>query len=175
MHLPHIIRAAALLALPCLAYAVDFATEVHPILASRCAPCHGGQKPAAGLSLASRAAALAGGVSGPAVAPGDSAGSLLIAKVSGQRGAIMPASGEPLTAAQIATLRAWIDTGAIWPEAAPIPAGWVAPIAPSQPDLPAGPEPHPIDRFIAAYFAKHSIAFPDPAPDAQFARRVYFD
>jgi hypothetical protein len=169
MHLSRIIRAAALLALPGLAQAVDFATEVHPILATRCTPCHSGAKPAAGLSFASRALALA------AITPGDSAASLLIQKVTGERGAIMPASGEPLTAAQIATLRAWIDEGAVWPEAAPIPTGWVAPVAPSQPDLPTGPEPHPVDRFIAAYFAKHAIAFPAPAPDAQFARRVYFD
>jgi hypothetical protein len=175
MHLPRIIRAATLLALPGLAQAVDFATEVHPILAARCAPCHSGEKPAAGLSLISRALALTGGVSGPAILPGDSSGSLLIEKVSGQRGAIMPASGEPLTAAQIATLRAWIDAGAVWPETTPAPAGWVAPIAPRQPDMPAGSEPHPIDRFIAAYFAKHAMAFPSPASDARFARRAYFD
>ncbi len=138
MHLPRIIRAAAVLAFPCLAHAVDFAVEVHPILAARCAPCHSGAKPAAGLSLTTRALALTGGASGPAIVPGNSDASLLIAKVSGQRGAIMPASGEPLTAAQIATLRAWIDAGADWPEdcADRIPAGWVAPIAPRQPRLP---------------------------------------
>ena len=28
----------------------------------------------------------------------------------------MPAAGEPLTAEQIATLRAWVDEGAVWPE-----------------------------------------------------------
>jgi Protein of unknown function (DUF1549)/Protein of unknown function (DUF1553)/Planctomycete cytochrome C len=175
MHLPRIIRAAAVLAFPCLAYAVDFAVEVHPILAARCAPCHSGAKPAAGLSLTTRALTLTGGASGPAIVPGNSGASLLIAKVSGQRGAIMPASGEPLTAPQIAALRAWIDAGAVWPETTPIPAGWVAPIAPSQPRLPEGGEPHPVDRFIAAYFAKHAIAFPAAVPDARFARRVYFD
>jgi hypothetical protein len=179
MHLPRIIRAAALLALPGLAQAADFATEVHPILAARCAPCHSGAKPAAGLSLASRALALTGGASGPAMVPGNSGGSVLIQKVSGQRGAIMPAAGEPLTAAQIATLRAWIDAGAVWPETTPgtegTPAGWVAPIAPRQPDLPTGEEAHPVDRFIAAYFAQHAMAFPAVAPDARFARRVYFD
>ena len=175
MHLPRTIRAATLLALPCLAQAVDFATEVHPILAARCAPCHSGTKPAAGLSLTSRELMLAGGASGPAIVPGASGASLLIEKVSGQRGAIMPASGEPLTAAQIATLRVWIDAGAVWPETAPIPSGWLAPIAPSQPDLPSGSEPHPVDRFIAAYFAKHAITFPAPASDARFVRRAYFD
>ena len=65
----------------------------------------------------------------------------------------MPASGEPLTVA----------------ETAPIPPGWVAPIAPHQPDLPVGREPHPVDRFIAAYFAKHALAFPPPATAALLA------
>ena len=88
----------------------------------------------------------------------------------------MPASGEPLTAAQIATLRAWIDAGAVWPEtaAAYLRAG-SRPSRPASPSLPEGSEPHPIDRFIAAYFAKHAIAFPAAASDARFARRVYFD
>jgi hypothetical protein len=175
MHLPRFIRVATLLALPGPAQAADFATEVHPILAARCAPCHSGAKPAAGLSLTSRVLALSGGASGPAIVPGNSGGSMLIEKVSGQRGAIMPASGEPLMAAQIATLRAWIDAGAVWPETAPAPSGWTAPIAPRQLDPPESSEPHPVDRFIAAYFAKHAIAFPTVAPDARFARRVYFD
>ena len=169
MRLSRVIRLAALVALPALVQALDFASEVHPILAARCVPCHSGGKPAAGLSLTSRASALA------AIEPGNSGASLLIQKVSGQRGAIMPASGEPLTAAQIATLRAWIDAGAVWPDTAPILAGWVAPIAPREADVPAGEEPLPVDRFIAAYFAKHSITFPAVAPDARFARRVYFD
>jgi len=175
MRLSLIVRAAALLAWPALAQTVDFATQVHPILAARCVPCHSGTKPAAGLSLSNRASLLGGGASGPAIVPGDGGASLLIEKVSGHRGAIMPASGEPLTAAQIETLRAWIDAGAAWPETAPIPAGWVAPIAPSQPDLPAGSEPHPVDRFIAAYFAAHQMSFPAVASDARFARRIYFD
>jgi len=175
MHLSRIIPAAALLALPSQAHAVDFAIEVHPILAARCAPCHSGAKPAAGLSITSRALVIAGGASGPAIVPGNGGASLLIEKVSGQRGAIMPASGEPLTPAQIATLRAWIDAGAVWPETSPIPSAWAAPIAPRQPDLPAGREPHPVDRFVAAYFAQHAMAFPAPSPDARFARRVYFD
>ena len=177
MHVSRIIRAAAaaVLALPGLALAVDFATQVHPILAGRCVPCHSGATPPAGLLLTSRASLLTGGASGPALVPGNSGASLLIQKITGQRGAIMPASGEPLTAAQIATLRAWIDAGAVWPEPAPIPAGWIAPIAPRRPDLPQSREPHPVDRFIAAYFAQHGMAFPAVVSDARFARRVYFD
>ena len=183
MHLHAITAAAAVLAgfgLAPVAQAVDFATEVHPILASRCAPCHSGAKPTGGLSLASRALALGGGVNGPAIVPGHSGESLLIQRVSGQRGAIMPASGERLTASQIATLRAWIDEGAVWPEAVVSASqkagnGWVATIAPRQPDLPAGAKSHPIDRFIEAYFGKHRMAFPAPAADSIFIRRAYFD
>ena len=175
MNLRGVLRAATLFALPSLVQAVDFATQVHPILAARCAPCHSGAKPAAGLSLASRATALSGGVSGPAIVSGKSGESLLIEKVSGKKGAIMPAAGEPLTASQIGILRAWIDEGAVWPEIPASSAGWVAPIAPRRPELPGGTEAHPIDRFLAAYFAKHDMAFPAQAGDAVFARRVYFD
>ena len=92
MKLGYAIGAAALLGLPGLAQAVDFATEVHPILASRCAGCHSGARPAGGLSLASRALALSGGITGPAIEPGNGEDSLLIQKVSGKKGAIMPAS-----------------------------------------------------------------------------------
>jgi Protein of unknown function (DUF1549)/Protein of unknown function (DUF1553)/Planctomycete cytochrome C len=155
---------------------VDFSTEVHPILASRCAVCHSGAKPAGGLSLVNRTLALSGGVSGPVIKPGNGAASLLIKRVSGKKGILMPAGGEPLTGAQIATLRAWIDAGAIWPE---IPAGTFAvgasPIAPRRPALPRGREGHPIDRFIAAYFDKHATAIPATVRDARFARRVYYD
>ena len=152
MNLRGVLRAATLLALPNLVQAVDFATQVHPILA------------------------LSGGASGPAIVPGKSGESLLIEKVSGKKGAIMPAAGEPLTASQIGILRAWIDEGAVWPET-PVGAtsGWVAPIAPRRPELPGGTEAHPIDHFLAVYFAKHDMAFPAPAGDAVFARRVYFD
>jgi hypothetical protein len=170
------IGAAGLVGLPGLAQAVDFATEVHPILASRCDVCHSGAKPAGGLSLASRALALSGGTSGPAIEPGNGAESLLIQKVSGKKGATMPAGGEPLSAAQIATLRAWIDQGAVWPENPVAPAaGWSAPIAPRRPEAPVDGEEHPIDRFVAAYFAKHAMTFPATAGDARFARRVYYD
>lgn len=172
---PSAIVAVVLMASPVLARAADFATEVHPILAARCAPCHSGAQPAAGLSITSRASLLAGGTHGPAIEPGNSSGSLLMLKVTGQRGAVMPASGAPLSGDQIAALRAWIDAGALWPEAATIPAGWVAPIAPRQPELPTGGDPHPVDRFIGAYFAQHALPFPAPVADALFARRVYFD
>jgi len=159
------------------ATAADFATQIHPILAARCAPCHSGDKPPAGLSFASRETALKGGKSGTAFKPGDSKSSLMILKVTHQKGLMMPPTGEPLSSEQIALLKTWIDEGAVWPDtsAASSTTAWVAPIAPRLPAVPEGRESNPIDRFVAAYFAKNNGEFPQPVPDAVFARRVYLD
>jgi Protein of unknown function (DUF1549)/Protein of unknown function (DUF1553)/Planctomycete cytochrome C len=159
------------------ASAVDFATQVHPILASRCAPCHSGDKAPAGLSFANRGSALKGGASGPAITPGDSEHSLMILKITGRKGAIMPAAGGPLSAEQISILKSWIDEGAVWPDSASVAGSnaWEAPIAPRRPPIPEGPEENSIDRFIAAYFAERHVEMPKPVSDALFARRVYFD
>ncbi|MGA7412429.1 MAG: DUF1549 domain-containing protein [Bryobacteraceae bacterium] len=55
-------------------------------------------------------------------------------------------------------------------------SGWVAPIAPRHPDVPAGVEPNPVDRFINDYLRRHNLPVGQPVgPDAVFARRVYFD
>src|SRR6516165_3413879 len=55
-----------------------FEKDVRPLLAARCQECHGPAKVKGGLRLDSRAAALAGGRSGPAVVPGQPDESLLI-------------------------------------------------------------------------------------------------
>src|SRR4051794_3335363 len=55
-----------------------FEKEVRPVLVARCHSCHGNGKKKGGLSLASRAALLKGGDSGPAVVPGKPDASLLI-------------------------------------------------------------------------------------------------
>ncbi|MFO0947871.1 MAG: DUF1549 domain-containing protein [Planctomycetota bacterium] len=45
-----------------------------------------------------------------------------------------------------------------------------------KPSLPNGkPDDHPIDRFLAAYFQKHSVVTDNAVDDAVFARRVYLD
>src|SRR5712692_2781797 len=96
---------------------VDFARDVQPILQRACAVCHNDTLVQGGLSLASRAAALKGGVSGPAVVPGDGASSLLIKRLGAVPGLPrMPMGLPPLTETDIATLRAWIDAGAPWPD-----------------------------------------------------------
>ena len=99
---------------------IDFKRDIEPILVGRCYSCHGPKSQISGLRLDVRDAALKGGDSGvAAVVPGRSSESPLIRYVSSSDPkAVMPPSGERLTAAQIETLRNWIDQGAEWPEGA---------------------------------------------------------
>src|SRR4051794_795906 len=84
---------------------VDFARDVRPILEARCYPCHGPTRQRSGLRLDTRAGALKGG------------DSPLVQLVSGEdEGLRMPPKGQGLSAAEVATLRRWIDQGASWPE-----------------------------------------------------------
>ena len=87
------------------ALAVDFESDVLPILEEHCQICH--LEPAqAGLRLDTPASILEGGHSGPAIVPGVPDASLLLMQiVSGQ----MPFGEEKLSDAKIDTIRDWID------------------------------------------------------------------
>ena len=78
---PHTTRLSTrLAALAALAVVTATATadEATDILAARCVRCHGGAKAKNGLRLDSRAAAIRGGDTGPAVVPGIPEESLLV-------------------------------------------------------------------------------------------------
>ena len=98
---------------------VDFVQDIQPIFSQHCYRCHGSDKQEGELRWDVKSAALKGGASGPAIVPGDSAGSRMIRLVAGlERDLIMPKKGERLTPIQIGLLRAWIDQGAHWPDTA---------------------------------------------------------
>src|SRR5688500_12176773 len=101
------------LALCCAAEPGDFATTVHPIPVSRCLSCHTADSGQAGLSLATREGMLKGGITGPALVPGDSARSLMVKRILGEAGNRMPMDGKPLPAAEIELIKQWIDAGAV--------------------------------------------------------------
>ena len=94
-----------------------FETKVRPIFVSHCYACHSADtKPAGGLRVDDYAGILRGGQSGPAVVPGDPEKSLIIQRVRHENPKRrMPKEGDPLTAAEIADLAAWIKAGAPWP------------------------------------------------------------
>lgn len=135
----------ALLALAGAAFAadapkVDFVKDIQPIFKASCVKCHGvnpkrpKKKPASELRLDDKAAALKGGKTGKDIVPGDAKDSLLFKLLTGP--VTMPVPGEdedkdvppmpkvkrgrkfaPLSDAQIALIRDWIDQGADWPDA----------------------------------------------------------
>jgi len=167
---------AVLLTFPAWAETVDFATTVHPIFAQRCAGCHGGANPQAGLSLASRNALLKGGITGPAIVSGNSSESLLVQRVNGKAGQLMPLGGPKLTAAEIKSLSDWIDQNAPWTDVEAKPSiAWDPPLAPRRPAVPESKYPNPIDRFLDVYFQSKNVSFTLPVSDNLFARRAYMD
>ena len=172
------------------AAAVDYVRDIKPLLQTHCWACHGATKQEGGLRLDTAAALRAGGDSGPALAAGNSAESLILAAVRGDDGWQMPAEGAPLTAEQIYLLAAWIDRGAPAPEDEtpddpyahwsfrPIerPAVPWSDAAPGDAGTAAGPTPRsPIDAFVAARQHVAGVLPFDPAPPHVLLRRVYLD
>jgi mono/diheme cytochrome c family protein len=162
---------------PPASHAVNFSKEIKPLFQASCVTCHGRGKAKGGFRLDTRETALKGGDSGPALLPGKSADSLLIALVQGvDPDNVMPKKGSRLTAEQIGLLRAWIDQGAPWD--AQVNLGRVEPVnlKPRLPAIPAATKAaNPIDRFLGPYFAAHNIRPPKPVTDRLFARRAYLD
>ncbi|MDQ6705746.1 MAG: DUF1549 domain-containing protein, partial [Acidobacteriota bacterium] len=144
--------------------------------AQRCVGCHGGANPQAGLSLTTRNATLKGGITGPAIVPGNGSESLLIKRVSGKACQLMPLSGPKLTAVEIKSLSDWIDQNAPWTDvAAKAPETWNPPLAPRRPAAPESKYQNPVDRFLDVYFESKNVPFAQPVPDNLFARRAYLD
>lgn len=169
---------------PAAAGGIDFIRDVEPLLAAHCHHCHGPELQQGRLRLDARRIVFAGGLSGPAVVPGDASGSLLAQRLVGEdHGPRMPSDGDPLDAAAIATIRAWIDQGAAWPEGAGSPATEV-PIhwayrRPQRPPLPASADSAwcrtPIDFFVLESLAKRGLRPAPAAEPAVWLRRVTLD
>ena len=158
---------------------VDFAHDVQPLLKAHCYQCHSGAQMLGGLALDTRALALKGGASGTSLVPGNAAKSLLLVRIVGQGGKPrMPMGFAPLSDAQTAILRAWIDQGAKWPDGASAKKHW-AYIPPKRPALPAVKNAawprNAIDRFVLARLEKEGL---QPSPEADkitLLRRVTLD
>jgi len=91
--------------------AVSYSATVQPVWNSNCAGCHGSS---GGLSLTSYTNLMAGTSSnGPVVVAGDGANSLIIQRMKGQVGSLMPMGGPALSAATIEAIETWINQGAL--------------------------------------------------------------
>jgi mono/diheme cytochrome c family protein len=165
--------------------AVDFASEVRPLLAKHCFACHGEDLQEGGLRLDRKDAALKGGKQGPAIVPGKSGESRLVQFVAGANAKqiVMPPEGQRLSPEEIGVLRAWIDRGAAWPDEAPArnakAADHWAFKRPLRPAVPAVKHTawvsNAVDAFVLARLEAQNIG---PAPEADRAtllRRLSLD
>jgi cytochrome c553 len=163
---------------------VDYARDVRPILAARCASCHGAIRQKAGLRLDTAALMRHGGVSGAAIEPGRSDESLLIDRVTAAEASErMPpeSEGTPLSPAEVATLRAWIDQGAHAPAepTPPDPRQHWAFQPPKRSAIPratgAARVRNPIDAFLDAAHQARGLKAAPPVGKDLWLRRVSLD
>lgn len=168
--------------------APEYDRDVRPLLARRCAGCHGAALQMSHLRVDQRASLLKGGESGvAAIVPGRAAESLLIRYVSGADAKlVMPPKGPRLTSDEVETLKQWIDAGAIMPdagataEAKPDPrlAHWAfhAPRAATPPTVRQRDwVRNPIDAFVLARLEAKGWTPNPAATPAQLQRRLYFN
>ncbi|HMV46867.1 MAG TPA: PSD1 and planctomycete cytochrome C domain-containing protein [Blastocatellia bacterium] len=171
---------------------VSFERDIRPLLMARCLQCHSEKKQSGGLRLDAKAFALRGGQSGAAINPGKAVESLLYQRVTATNAdERMPPVGERLTAAELALLKAWIDTGAVWDgetggrgdrATGGLGDEWTErlkhwawqPI--TKPAFPVTAKLHnPIDEFIAAKLAANGLAMSPEADRRTLIRRLSFD
>jgi hypothetical protein len=176
----------------------SFSREVAPILVQKCISCHGPEQQLSLLDLSSRASTLKGGQKGPAVVPGNAAGSSLYRRVTGEEQPVMPLGGK-LSAAEAAVLKRWIEAGAPWEgeilgaAAAPEPPrpeakekafseqdrNWWAFRRPVRHPVPrvgdARWNAHPIDAFLKKTLDEKGLEPAPPADRRMLIRRAYLD
>ena len=97
---------------------VDFRTQIAPILAMHCLPCHDGKFMIGHYNLTDRRTAFQPGASGSRIVPGyPDKSPLFLNPESTHKSVIsMPPVGNRLTNPELAILRRWIVQGAAWPE-----------------------------------------------------------
>jgi hypothetical protein len=149
------------------------------ILQAKCLACHG-QTRMAGLDLRELSTTLKGGNRGPAVVPGNAEESLLYKAVKHDGELQMPPGKTALSAAEVATLKDWINAGARFESGTKTaePSWWSLrmPVRPAIPAVKDAPwSRNPIDAFILAKLDAKGLRPAATADRRTLARRVYFD
>ena len=160
---------------------VDFATDIQPIFATKCYTCHGEGQQLGQLRLDSRSVATASGPSGARLVARDPEASSIYRRVAGLGDAVRMPMGDQLSEDEIASIRAWIEQGAVWPEEGGSDQGlrehWAF-AAPRRPEPPEATEiwgSNPIDRFILARLETEGLS-PSPRASRQTQlRRLSLD
>ena len=167
--------------------------SIQPILTAHCTSCHGGDEPAAQLSLESLTGLVRGSVSGPVIQDGFSEKSVLIRKVA-SHAMPPPEEAAPLTNQQIRTITAWIDRGhfsdyvdtttrtegtATVSTISPADRNFWSfqpPVAAALPTVAARHRVRtPVDHFLLRALEAQGLTYSPPASRRTLLRRAYFD
>ncbi|WP_254508720.1 PSD1 and planctomycete cytochrome C domain-containing protein [Anatilimnocola floriformis] len=169
-----------------------FEAKIRPVLVQHCYQCHStsGKKSEGGLLLDSRDAIRKGGDRGPAVVPGDTDKSILLAAIEHTADLKMPPKKERLAKEVLGDFAKWIKMGAPDPREA-VAAGFVAPvdlatgrkfwslqkpIAQIAPEVKNADWPkQKLDYFILAKLESAGLAPSKDAEPTTLLRRLYFD
>ena len=164
-----------------------FENRIRPLLVEHCEECHGEKKQKGGLRLDSREGWMRGGESGPAIVPGDVAGSPLVKALRHEDPEFRMPPERGLSAEQIAEVERWIAGGAQDPRTGVKATGmsveegrrhWAfQPLGPT-----GGPSVREtawvkgdIDRFILARLEAEGLSPSSEASREIWIRRVTFD
>lgn len=161
---------------------VDYLRDVKPLLQAKCFSCHSARKQEGGLRLDAAALIRRGGDDGPAITPRSAKNSLLLKRVIAADDERMPPadSGTRLKADEIATLTAWINSGAVAPKES-IPAApsehwsFQPPVQATPPNGSASWIRNDIDRFIAAEHRRLGVTPVGEVSRSMLLRRVSLD
>jgi len=147
-----------------------YLNEIKPLLQARCYACHGALKQESELRLDTAQQMHKAGIL--------KSGALLDRVTSDDLNHRMPPEGEPLEAEQIASIRKWIEAGAIAPQ------DEVGEVAPQdhwafqrieRPELPAGGPANPIDALLAVKYKQQGLTPATQASQLVLLRRLYID
>ncbi len=162
--------------------AVSFEKDIQPLLQQRCYGCHGADKQKAGVALHTRYHGQQPAESGRAlVVAGKPEKSLIFEVISAtDPDKRMPKGKDALSAREIATLRDWIQQGAVWPDDGWRPEVHWAYVKPVKAALPKIQDSRfkiqdPIDAFVLARLAKEGLPPNPPADPYRLIRRLYLD
>lgn len=99
---------------------VEFATQIKPLITSRCINCHHSGALFGELNLENRAMAFKKRVNGPVILPGkpDSSAFYLVLKMPPKNPKAMPPNGHRIPDKDVNLIYEWIKQGAAWPKGA---------------------------------------------------------
>ena len=157
-----------------------FRDKLQPLLTRHCSSCHSGKATQGNLAVSSLDSLLAGGKRGPAILPGNSRQSLLMAFVRGEKGPKMPLGGA-LPDAEIQEIASAIDSMSAGQNSTALKADahreWIF-RKPAERIVPKVTRPdwvrNPVDAFVLARLEAGGLSPAPPAGRRALIRRAYF-